>query len=113
MDTDIPAKTIIITGAAGNLGSVVSEFLLSKGHTLISVVHDSSSLLKLDGSRMDNHAVDLENEAETEKFINTVIEKYKTIDAVVMLAGGFAMGNILNTSSSQIKEQISLNFDTA
>lgn len=114
MDTSVAAKTIIITGATGNLGRIVSKHLLSKGHTIIAVVHDAASLEKLEVNAMqDGYVADLEDETETEKFVRGVIEKYKTIDAVLMLAGGFTMGKITETSSTQIKEQLKLNFDTA
>jgi NAD(P)-dependent dehydrogenase (short-subunit alcohol dehydrogenase family) len=107
-------KTVIITGAAGGLGVTVTHHLLSLGCKLIALIHDADSKGKLPvHESLDCRVVDLANESATEDVIKTVIEKYKHIDAVVLLAGGFAMGNISKTGSSQIKEQISLNFDTA
>jgi NADP-dependent 3-hydroxy acid dehydrogenase YdfG len=114
MDKDFRVKTIVVTGASGNLGLVVTKYLLSKGHTIIAVVHDASSIQKMDANpNLTSHVVDLENEIETEKFIKDILVKYKTIDAAIMLAGGFTMGNITKTNSGLIKEQIRLNFDTA
>ncbi|MGZ5190749.1 MAG: SDR family NAD(P)-dependent oxidoreductase [Flavisolibacter sp.] len=108
------SKTVIITGATGNLGIVVTKQLLSEGHKVIAVLHEESSQEKLPmNAHLDSQVVDLINESETENFIKKIIEKYNRIDAVIMLAGGFTMGNITKTSSSQIKEQISLNFETA
>ena len=112
--TQKKSKSIIITGAAGNLGIVVTKHLLNLGHKVIAVLHEEASKQKLPvNTNLDTAVVNLASESETENFINQLIEKYLKIDAVVMLAGGFAMGNITKTSITQIKEQISLNFDTA
>src|SRR5688572_30617680 len=108
------SKTIILTGASGNLGMVVTQHLLNLGHKVIAVLHDEASKQKLPvNTNLDTAVVNLANDSETDNFINKHIEKYLKIDAVIMLAGGFAMGNITKTSITQIKEQISLNFDTA
>ena len=112
--TQKKSKSIILTGAAGNLGIVVTKHLLNLGHKVIAVLHEEASKQKLPvNTNLDTAVVNLASESETENFINQLIEKYLKIDAVVMLAGGFAMGNITKTSITQIKEQISLNFDTA
>ena len=108
------SKTVIITGAAGNLGAVVSDHLLSKGYNIVAVLHDEASKDKLPvHDLLDLRVIDLVNETETEGLIEEIIEKNKRIDAVIMLAGGFTMGNITKTGSTRIKEQISLNFETA
>ena len=110
----INSRTVIITGAAGNLGIVVTKHLLDHGYNVIAVLHDESSKEKLPmNANLDSEVVNLSSEIETANLINKVIEKYLKVDAVIMLAGGFAMGNIIKTSITQIKEQISLNFDTA
>jgi NAD(P)-dependent dehydrogenase (short-subunit alcohol dehydrogenase family) len=53
------------------------------------------------------------NEEDTNVFINSVIEKYGRIDVVVLTVGGFAKGNVAETSTSDITRQISLNFKSA
>ena len=42
-----------------------------------------------------------------------IILKYKSIDAALLLVGGFAAGNISVATGDDIKKQLSLNFDTA
>lgn len=107
-------KTVIITGANGNLGSAVTNTFLSKGYKVVATVINEDA--KKDFAHSENlqvEVVNLTNETETESFVRSAIEKYKTIDAALLLVGGFAMGNIYQTKSDDIKKQITLNFDTA
>lgn len=107
-------KTVIITGANGNLGSAVTNTFLSRGYNVIATVINEDA--KKDFTQSENlqvEVVNLTNEAETESFIDNAIEKYGAIDAALLLVGGFAMGNIHQTRSDEIKKQITLNFDTA
>ena len=107
-------KTVIITGANGNLGLAVTNTFLSKGYKVVATVINEDA--KKDFATNENlqiEVVNLTNEAETESFLGSTIEKYKTIDAALLLVGGFAMGNIYQTKSDDIKKQITLNFDTA
>jgi NAD(P)-dependent dehydrogenase (short-subunit alcohol dehydrogenase family) len=107
-------KTVIITGANGNLGSAVTKEFLDKGYKVIATV--VTEAMKNDFAPNDNlevQVVNLTNEEETNSFVQTVIEKYKKVDAALLLVGGFAAGNIAATKSEDIKKQLSLNFDTA
>jgi short-subunit dehydrogenase len=54
--------------------------------------------------------VDLMNEDESEKFVQSVTEKNKTIDVAVLTVGGFAMGSIAETKMADILKQHKLNF---
>lgn len=53
------------------------------------------------------------NEEDSAKFVNGIVEKYKTIDVVVSTVGGFAMGSVEKTTTSDIYKQYKLNFETA
>jgi NAD(P)-dependent dehydrogenase (short-subunit alcohol dehydrogenase family) len=107
-------KTVLITGANGNLGSAVTKEFLNKGYRVVATVIAEN--MKADfaaNTNLDVQVVDLGNETATTAFINSLIEKYKTIDAALLLVGGFAMGNISSTMSADIQKQIALNFETA
>ena len=107
-------KNIIITGANGNLGQSVTKKFLEKGHRVIATVIHEDAITEL-GTHKNLHIeiVNLTSEAETNSFVQRVLEKYKKIDAAIMLVGGFAVGNISSTSMKDIQKQISLNFETA
>ncbi|MEO7531233.1 MAG: SDR family NAD(P)-dependent oxidoreductase [Sediminibacterium sp.] len=107
-------KTVIITGANGNLGSAVTKEFLQKGYQVVATVMDERMTADLGvHDHLEIRVVNLSDEAETHSFITSVIIKYHAIDGALMLVGGFAMGNISETSASDIDKQIALNFRTA
>lgn len=107
-------KTIIITGANGGLGTVVTQYFLSKDYKVIATVREERSKKELPQHKnLDTETVDLTNEQAAAEFVQKIIEEYKRIDAALLLVGGFAMGNLETTGSEDIKKQINLNFDTA
>ena len=107
-------KKIIITGADGNLGGAVTRLFLEKGYKLIATVLDEDAKKKMpQHNNLQVEAVNLENEKETALFVQNVIASHGTIDAALMLVGGFTAGKIENTKTEDIKKQIALNFETA
>ena len=107
-------KTVIITGANGNLGSKVTNTFLSKNYKVIATVRAKEDLKELPQHKnLQVEIVNLINEEETENFVRKIIDQHKTIDGALLLVGGFAMGDIAATKSEDIKKQINLNFDTA
>lgn len=107
-------KTVIITGASGNLGQAVLQLFLAKNYTIIGTInqHDTTKA-ETDNPRLETVAVDLTNAADTETFVQNVIAKHKKIDAVILTVGGFAMGNIAKTQTFDVYQQYRLNFETA
>ena len=108
-----PVRTVIITGANGNLGSAVVKTFLDKGYTVIATVRDMVKDAIVPHEKLEVQAVDLSNEEEAGKFVTGVIEKHKQLHAVLMLVGGFTAGDIAATPGDVIKQQIALNFETA
>lgn len=107
-------NNIIITGANGNLGSAVTQEFLNKGYRVIATVINEAAKSELPNhDNLQVHAVNLANEAETEKFISSVIAEHGQVHGALMLVGGFAAGNIAATASADIEKQIALNFSTA
>jgi len=107
-------KTAIITGASGNLGTSVTSKFLESGYRVIATVindHDRSMLPAHDN--VVASVVNLMNTEESKLFVQDSIKQYGQIHAVIMLAGGFAMGSIENTSASDISKMTALNFETA
>lgn len=107
-------KTVIITGASGNLGNAVTRTFLEKGYTVIATVSREESRKELPvHEKLYVETVDLTNEEQTTAFIKKVITAHHKIDAALLLVGGFEMGKISETTGNDIKKQISLNFETA
>ncbi|HLY70562.1 MAG TPA: SDR family NAD(P)-dependent oxidoreductase [Puia sp.] len=107
-------KTVIITGANGNLGTATVKKFLDQGYSVIAVDAKDDHLEFAKGNKFfERHAVDLTNERETEDFVKSAADNHGKIDAALMLVGGFAMGNVSATPGKDIQKQFSLNFETA
>ena len=107
-------KTVIITGANGNLGAATVKKFLDEGYRVIAVDGKNDHLDFADGNKnFEFRSVNLTNEKETTDFTESVIAKYGKVDGALMLVGGFAMGNVAATSGADIQKQFSLNFETA
>ena len=107
-------KTAIITGASGNMGQAVIKKFIDEGFKVIGTVIPND-LVPMDfpTDKLDKAVVDLMNEDESAKFVNDVISKYGSVDAAVLTVGGFAMGSVAETKTSDIGKQYKLNFETA
>jgi NAD(P)-dependent dehydrogenase (short-subunit alcohol dehydrogenase family) len=107
-------KTVIITGGNGNLGlAVTQKFLASSYNVIATVINEAAKKDLPEHKNLQTEVVNLTDENQTGSFIKNIIDKHKTIDAALMLVGGFAKGNINSTSGADIEKQFALNFYTA
>lgn len=106
------SKTIIVTGASGNLGKAIVKKFNYKEYNVIGIVHKKENNISGENN-LEETELDLLNEENSEKFVSGVIEKYGAIDVAVLTAGGFASGNIDKTKTSDITQLYQLNFETA
>lgn len=103
-------KTLLITGATGNLGSVVSSRLAHEGHQILATVtpghpHPNNTFSFFE--------CDLTSEQSVLQAFESMQEQYSRLDGVLMLAGGFDMGNIQTATSSEMLKMFELNYMTA
>ena len=107
-------KIAIVTGASGNLGQAVAKRFIEDGCKVIGTVHiGDTKQIKLPSDKFEQVAIDLADETATSEFIANQISKNKQLDIAVLTVGGFAMGNVADTSTSEINKQYKLNFETA
>ncbi|CAN5789077.1 3-oxoacyl-ACP reductase FabG [soil metagenome] len=107
-------KTVIVTGASGNMGQAVVKKFLVEGYRVIGTAVPNDPIpMDFADAYFEKIIVDLMNEEDSEKFIAKIVEKYKSIDVVVSTVGGFAMGSVAETKTSDIAKQYKLNFETA
>lgn len=107
-------KTVVITGANGNLGTVVTKTFLDRGYKVIATVAAENMRADLSAHQnLEVHVVNLMNEEESNLFVQSAIKNHHQIDAGLLLVGGFAMGDIHKTAIGDIQGQIALNFNTA
>ena len=107
-------KTVIVTGASGNMGQAVIKKFLAKGYSVVAtIIPNDPAAFDLEDKNLEKMLVDLMNEEDAQKFTQSVIEKYERIDVLVLTVGGFAIGKIGDTTTADIYKQYKLNFETA
>lgn len=107
-------KTVIITGANGNLGTAVTKEFLNKNYQVIATVATEKEKSDIQSHpNLDIYTVDLTNENESGDFVQKSIQKYGNIDAALLLVGGFTMGALADTTGKDLQKQFALNFETA
>lgn len=106
-------KTVLITGASGNLGKATVHKFISDGYKVIATVTPGKSLgYSVDGECYEYEA-DLTNEQSVNSVIKEILSTHSTLDAALLLVGGFAAGNIKKTDWNALKEMFAVNFETA
>jgi len=107
-------RTAIVTGASGNLGQAVVKKFLAKGYYVVGTIIPNDPVgITINGKNFETAIVDLMNEKAAQQFVEFVAVKHDRIDAAVLTVGGFAMGKIGETKSTDIARQYKLNFETA
>lgn len=107
-------KTAIVTGASGNMGQAVIKKFIDEGYKVIGTVIPNDPVpVDFPENKFEKVIVDLMSEEDAAKFAGSIIAKYGSVDAAVLTVGGFAMGSIAETKTSDIAKQYKLNFETA
>ena len=106
-------RTILITGANGNLGQDVVSLLASEGHTLIAVTGSGEIQEDQRDKVVLAKQANLTKESEANALVQDLIKNYPDIDAAVLLVGGFGTGDIASTDEQSIDKFFALNFKSA
>ena len=106
-------KTVIITGAAGNLGKASVEKFIAEGYKVIATVTPGKTLGFEVNGPVETYDADLSDEKSVDAVVSQIIAKHKTIDAALLLVGGYTSGGIAEADGAVLKKMITLNFDTA
>ncbi|HEY9657386.1 MAG TPA: SDR family NAD(P)-dependent oxidoreductase [Allocoleopsis sp.] len=107
-------KSIIVTGASGNMGqAVVKKFIDSGYHVIGTVIPNDPVKMETQHPEFETFTGDLSNEGAAGELIKTIVDRHGSIDAAVLTVGGFAMGSIAETTAADINKQFKLNFETA
>ena len=104
---------VLISGASGNLGKDVVKKLTDLDFGLHMNIRNPRSGAYLEQANVFTYKADLSDPSESEQFVTNAISKAGSIQAGVLLAGGFAMGEIADTTSAEIDKMVTLNFMTA
>jgi len=107
-------KTILITGANGNLGVAAVKKFLDEGYKVIGVDQSGTHLgFAADHDNFELKSVDAGDEQAVATFMEEIIELNGRIDGALLLVGGFAMGDIHATGGEELRKMFAFNFETA
>lgn len=106
-------KTILITGASGNLGQVtVTKFLSANFQVLATHSPGKASPLP-PHPNLETFAMELTDEKEVTAAVETILTNHPVIDVVLLLAGGYAGGSFQEVDGATLRKMYAINFETA
>ena len=97
-----PVKTVMLTGAAGNLGQAVATAFAASGANLVLLDQRRESLAQRFGAETAQRLfvpANLLDENEVRVAVQTAITRFGRIDVLCNLAGGFRMGDPVHATS--------------
>ena len=106
-------KTIVITGAAGNLGKAVVHELIQNGYHIEATLGPNEKPGFYNSDHLNALPLNLLDSAEAESYVKKIAKDHNSIDGAVLIVGGFAMGNLEETSTEDLMKMYRLNFETA
>lgn len=95
-------RTVVITGAAGNLGRAVADAFAGRGANLVLVDLKNEALQRVFGagdSRRLLAAANLLDQAQLDAMAMQAVERFGRIDVLANLAGGFRMGEPVHATT--------------
>src|SRR5687767_2856854 len=112
---ELQDRAVIVTGGTGALGTAVCEVLLARGATVhVTYVLDREvgpfeQRMKAYGGRHALYRADITKELDVTGLFAAVAAGAGRIDALLNVAGGFAMGPIESTAIATFEMQVALN----
>ncbi len=95
-------RTVVVTGAAGNLGRAVAAAFAARGATLVLLDRSEEALRKVYGAGDERRvlaAVDLLDAPQVAALAQGIVARHARIDVLANLAGGFRMGEAVHETS--------------
>jgi NAD(P)-dependent dehydrogenase (short-subunit alcohol dehydrogenase family) len=95
-------QTVVVTGAAGNLGRAVAAAFAARGAALVLVDQRRDVLERAFGDETDRRmlaATDLLDQAEVGAMARAALDRFRRLDVLCNVAGGFRMGETVHETS--------------
>ena len=109
-------KVIIVTGAAGNVGSAAARLLAERGARVAAVdfLRDPlvTAVAALPGQNLALPGVDLADAAACGAMVAQVVQRFGRIDGVITTVGGFAMAKLADAGPDQWDQMFRMNVRT-
>ncbi len=97
-------RTVLVTGAAGNLGRVLANAFAERGANLVLVGLRRDSLERTFGAGDERHLLvpaNLLDQAQVDAAAQAAIQRFKRIDVLCNIAGGFRAGTPVHETSDE------------
>lgn len=101
---DFSNRTVVITGAAGNLGQALATGFAAAGANVVLVDLDANRLKSAfgaDGEKRSLVAANLLKREEAQRVIDVARQRFRKIDVLCNIAGGFRMGEAVHETSDE------------
>jgi NAD(P)-dependent dehydrogenase (short-subunit alcohol dehydrogenase family) len=105
-------KVVVITGALGALGSVVTKAAVARGARVAGIDHAPSQATATP-DRIELGGVDLSDGAAAKKAIDAAAAHFGKLDALVNIAGGFMLETVADGDITSWQRMYALNVLTA
>jgi NAD(P)-dependent dehydrogenase (short-subunit alcohol dehydrogenase family) len=110
-------KSIIVTGAAGNMGKAVVNRLSQDGHVIYAALGlGEDSRLFSENTHSDQihtQFLNLVDETVSEGYVKGILTRDPDVDTAICIVGGWQPGTIAETTGYELDKMIKLNFSTA
>jgi NAD(P)-dependent dehydrogenase (short-subunit alcohol dehydrogenase family) len=104
-------KVIVVTGALGALGRVVTDLALARGARVASVDH-APTQVPATSNQLELGGVDLTDAAAARKAIDHAAAHFGRLDALINVAGGFAWETVADGDPKTWQRMYALNVTT-
>lgn len=101
---DFSNRTVVITGAAGNLGQALAKGFAAAGANVVLVDLDANRLKSafgVDNEKRSLVAANLLKREEAQRVIDVARQRFRKIDVLCNIAGGFRMGEAVHETSDE------------
>ena len=105
-------KVVLVTGALGALGRVVTEAAIARGAKVAGVDHAPSNAPAAP-DRLEFGGVDLSDPAQARRAIDAAATHFGKLDALINIAGGFAFETVADGEEKTWQRMYALNVLTA
>jgi NAD(P)-dependent dehydrogenase (short-subunit alcohol dehydrogenase family) len=98
-------QTVLVTGAAGNLGRAVADAFFERGTNLVLIGRRLEDLTKAYGSANGRRLLapaNLLDQVEVDAAVKSAIERFGRIDVLCNIAGGFRMGTPVHETPDEL-----------
>ncbi|HRI62102.1 MAG TPA: SDR family oxidoreductase, partial [Saprospiraceae bacterium] len=110
-------KSIIVTGASGNMGQAVVKRFAQDGHKIYAVLGlgENSRLFgdSKDAEKIDTQFLNLTDETVSEGYVKGSIANDPAVATAICIVGGGQPGTLSETTGDEIDKLLKLNFTTA